>query len=302
MSGWTTANIPDLDGRRVIVTGANSGIGFCTALHLGAHGAAVVIACRSPERGGAALERLRDQAPKGDFTLAALDLADLSSVRSFAAEQAEDGLDILVNNAGVMAIPKAATADGFEMQIGTNHLGHFALTGLLMPALLARPGSRVVTVTSFFSWAGKIDFGDLQGASKYHKWGAYGQAKLANLLFAKELQRRVAGITSVAAHPGYASTNLTGSSAELSGSRFERLNYAIGSSLLAQSAADGALPSLRAAADPGVRPGEIYGPRGLFAMRGKPTTVKMTPRGNNTQVAARLWEVSTELTGVTYPA
>src|SRR5689334_4946633 len=163
MRGWTTADIPDLNGKRAIVTGANSGIGFHTALHLAEHGAAVVIACRSPERGGVALDRLRAEVPKGEFTLAALDLADLSSVRSFAADQVKDGLDLLINNAGVMAIPRATTADGFEMQIGTNHLGHFALTGLLLPALLEREGARVVTITSFASWLGRINFDDLQG-------------------------------------------------------------------------------------------------------------------------------------------
>jgi NAD(P)-dependent dehydrogenase (short-subunit alcohol dehydrogenase family) len=302
MRGWTTADIPDLEGKRAIVTGANSGIGFHTALHLAEHGAAVVIACRSPERGGAALDRLMAEVPKGEFTLASLDLADLSSVRSFAAEQAKGGLDLLVNNAGVMAIPQATTADGFEMQIGTNHLGHFALTGLLLPALLEREGARVVTVTSFASWLGKINFDDLQGSSKYGKWRAYGQAKLANLLFAKELNRRVPAIRSVAAHPGYASTNLTGSSAQLSGSRLERLYYSLGGSLLAQSAAAGALPTLYAATDSRAEGGETYGPRGPFAMRGRPTKVRMTPRGNNPQVAARLWDVSAELTGVSYPS
>jgi NAD(P)-dependent dehydrogenase (short-subunit alcohol dehydrogenase family) len=302
MGGWTTADIPDLDGKRAIVTGANSGIGFHTALRLAEHGASVVIACRSPERGGAALDRLMAAVPKGEFALAALDLADLSSVRSFAAEQAKDGLDLLINNAGVMAIPRATTADGFEMQIGTNHLGHFALTGLLLPTLLQRAGARVVTITSFASWLGKINFDDLQGTSKYSKWGAYGQAKLANLLFAKELNRRVPGVRSVAAHPGYASTNLTGSSAEASGSRFERLNYAIGGSLLAQSAASGALPTLYAATDPRAEAGQTYGPRGPLAMRGRPTRVTMTPRGNNAQVAARLWDLSAELTGVSFPS
>lgn len=207
MRGWTADDIPDMAGRRAIVTGANSGIGYHTALQLARHGASVVLACRSAERGLRAFERVKAAAPDAAITLGSLDLADLSSVRRFAAEQQEP-LDILVNNAGVMAIPRRTTADGFEMQFGTNHLGHFALTGLLLPALQAAPSPRVVTVTSGVAWTGRLRFDDLQGERGYRRWAAYGQAKLANLLFAKELDRRVSGLTSVAAHPGYAATNL----------------------------------------------------------------------------------------------
>ncbi|GAB2866282.1 oxidoreductase [Actinocorallia aurea] len=297
--GWTAADIPDLGGRRAIVTGANSGIGLKTALELARHGAYTVLACRSKERGEAAVAAIGAAVPGARVSLAIVDLADLSSVRTFAGEQAREPLDLLVNNGGVMAIPRALTVDGFERQFGTNHLGHFALTGLLLPALLRREGARVVTVTSLMANAARgLDFTDLQGERRYSKWLAYGRAKLANLVFAKELDRRVPGVASLAAHPGYADTELTANSAKSSGSRAEAVTYTLGR-ILAQSGAAGALPTLRAATDPAARGGECYGPR-LMA-RGAPVRTALHPRGDDTEYGRRLWEVSEDLTGVRYP-
>ncbi|TDC56107.1 SDR family NAD(P)-dependent oxidoreductase [Actinomadura sp. KC345] len=301
MRGWTTGNIPDLHGRRAIVTGANSGIGYHTALQLARRGASVVLACRSAERGQAAFDRVRAAAPDADLVLGSLDLADLSSVRTFAERHGDAALDILVNNAGVMAIPSRRTADGFEMQFGTNHLGHFALTGLLLPALRSTPSARVVTVTSGFAWSGRLNFDDLQSERGYRKWSAYAQAKLANLLFAKELDRRFPEPTSVAAHPGYAATNLQQTGPRMQGSTLLEKAAGMGNAVVAQSAAAGALPSLYAATAPDVHGGACYGPR-LLQYRGAPTEVVTPPQANKPEQAERLWEVSETLTGVTYAA
>ncbi|MFB4314570.1 oxidoreductase [Actinomadura sp. 21ATH] len=299
MGGWSAADIPGLSGRRAIVTGANSGIGYHAALELARHGASVVLACRSAERGQAAHDRIRAAVPAADVELGILDLADLSSVREFAARQEGRPLDVLVNNAGVMALPKRATADGFEMQFGTNHLGHFALTGLLLPALRSAEAPRVVNVTSGFAWAGKLNFGDLQSARKYRKWTAYAQSKLANLVFTRELGRRVPEITAVAAHPGFAATNLQQTGPRMEGSRAqERLMGAV-NAVVAQSAAAGALPTLYAATAPGVEQGACYGPR-LAQYRGAPTKVVVNPAAKRPELGARLWEVSESLTGVAY--
>ena len=226
MSDWTAKDVPDQTGRTVVVTGANSGIGFHAARVLAERGADVVLAVRDTRRGDDATGRIRSGAPEAQVEVRRLDLADLASVREFAGglgERFGDGLDLLVNNAGVMALPHRKTADGFEMQFGTNHLGHFALTGLLLEALLRRPDPRVVTVSSGLHRRGRIDFDDLQGERSYDKWRAYSQSKLANLLFAYELQRRAsAGATplqAVAAHPGYAATNLQATGPEMAGSR-----------------------------------------------------------------------------------
>jgi NAD(P)-dependent dehydrogenase (short-subunit alcohol dehydrogenase family) len=300
MPKWTTDDIPDLAGKRAIVTGANSGLGYQTALALAHHGATVVLACRSAERGEKALASIRAEVPDGDLVLGSLDLADLASVRAFA-EAHQEPLDLLVNNAGVMALPRRTTADGFEMQFGTNHLGHFALTGLLLPALLERPAARVVTVTSLMHWPGRIDFGNLDAERGYHKWPAYCQAKLANLVFAKELDRRVA-FASVAAHPGYASTNLQQVGPNMTGSRAGKAFYALGNLLLGQSDAAGALPSLYAATAPGVEGGQCYGPRGLLQSRGAPGRVHTRGHAADPELGRRLWEVSEERTGVTYGA
>ena len=298
MPKWTTDNIPDLAGKRAIVTGANSGLGFQTALALARHGATVVLACRSAERGEKALASIRAEVPGGDVTLGSLDLADLASVRAFAEARGEP-LDLLINNAGVMALPRLTTADGFEMQFGTNHLGHFALTGLLLPALLERPAARVVTVTSMMHWLGRIDFGNLDAERGYHKWPAYCQAKLANLVFTKELDRRVA-FASVASHPGYASTNLQQAGPSMTGSKAGKAFYSVGNALLGQSDAAGALPSLYAATAPEVEGGQCYGPRGLGQSRGAPGRVHTRGHAADPELGRRLWEVSEERTGVTY--
>jgi NAD(P)-dependent dehydrogenase (short-subunit alcohol dehydrogenase family) len=225
---WTEADLLDLAGRRVVVTGANSGLGFETARALAQHGAEVTLAVRSVAKGEDAAERIRSVAPSAALAVAELDLADLASVRAFVKRWTEDhpdGLHLLVNNAGVMAIPRRETADGFEMQLGTNHLGHFALTGLLLDSLAAVPGARVVTVSSAAHRFGRMDFGDLMGVRRYNAWLAYGQSKLANLLFTSELQRRLerAGlpVTALAAHPGYAATNLQGVAPSMRGSSLE---------------------------------------------------------------------------------
>jgi NAD(P)-dependent dehydrogenase (short-subunit alcohol dehydrogenase family) len=308
MASWTTDDIPHLAGRTAVVTGANSGLGFETALALARAGAHVVLACRDQSKGGDAIDRIRQTVPTADVRLDRLDLADLASVRGFAADFSteHDGLDILLNNAGVMAIPRRKTADGFEMQFGTNHLGHFALTGLLLYSLLARPGARIVTVSSPVARMGHMRFDDLEGSRRYGKWTAYGQAKLSNQLFALELDRRATDrgvdLVSVAAHPGYAATNLQAVGPRMVGSRImERIND-LGNSVLAQPAAVGALPSLYGATAPGVRGGQYFGPDHLFGMRGHPKRIAFVRAARDPDTARRLWEVSEDLTGVRFGA
>jgi NAD(P)-dependent dehydrogenase (short-subunit alcohol dehydrogenase family) len=302
MATWTTESIPDLTGRTAVVTGANSGLGFWTTVGLARKGARVIMACRDAGRAQAALERVHREAPESQVELMSLDLQSLASVEEAAAEVAArtPALDLLVNNAGIMAPPRALTSDGFESQIGTNHLGHFALTGRLVPTLLAAPAPRVVVVSSSAHKPGRIDFDDLMGEQRYRPWGAYSQSKLANLLFMAELDRRAraAGLplTAVAAHPGYASTHLQ------AGEGLRGMVMRLGNSLLAQSDAAGALPSLYAATAPDVSGGEYFGPDRLFEMRGAPTRVGRTRAAQDTAVAARLWAVSEELTGVSYDA
>ncbi|MBN2196626.1 MAG: SDR family oxidoreductase [Polyangiaceae bacterium] len=306
-SRFTEARVPDLAGQIVIVTGANSGLGFETARVLAAHHALVVMAGRNRERCDAARDRIRAVHPAARIEVALLDLANLSSVRRFAREFAENHprVDVLCNNAGVMATPLVRTADGFELQLGTNHFGPFALTGLLLPLLLASPVARVVTVSSPMHRPGTIPFDDLDGQVRYRKWRAYCASKLANLLFAFELDRRarVAGValTSVAAHPGYAATNLQFASTRAMGP-VERWVLAVGHLLFAQSAPRGALPQLYAATMPGVAGGEYFGPRGPFELWGAPRRVGASARAQNAEDARRLWELSVERTGVTYPA
>ena len=307
MSTWTADDIPDLTGKRAIVTGANSGIGYHTALELARHGADVVLACRHQGRGKEALDQLYADAPEAAdrARLEPLDLADLSSVRAFAERYGDGPLDVLVNNAGVMAMPRRTTADGFEMQFGTNHLGHFALTGLLLTNLLAARGARVVTVSSTAHLIGRMDFDDLQGERRYGRWRAYGQSKLANLLFAAEFDRRArrAGVdlVSVASHPGYAATNLQTAAAKIEGSSWRERIMELGNRVFAQTSAAGALPSLYAATAPGVEGGTYWGPSGLL-MRGRPGKAMSVPAARNAGAAARLWDVSEELTGVRYDA
>jgi NAD(P)-dependent dehydrogenase (short-subunit alcohol dehydrogenase family) len=308
MAPWTAADIPDLSGRTAVVTGANSGLGFESALALARSGAGVVLACRDQAKGADALDRIGRAVPAAAVRLGRLDLADLASVADFAAAFGDDhsGLDILLNNAGVMAIPRRETADGFEMQFGTNHLGHFALTGRLFDALAARPGARVVTVSSQAALTGRLRFDELQGTRRYGRWTAYAQAKLANQLFTLELDRRATrhgiDLVSVAAHPGYAATNLQSVGPQMSGSGvMERLS-ALGNSVLAQSAADGALSSLFAATAPGVRGGQYFGPDGLFGTRGRPKAVTFVRAARDPDAARHLWAVSEELTGVRFRA
>ncbi len=294
MARWTADDIPDLSGRTVVVTGGNSGIGYHTVAALVAHGARVVIASRNEEKGRAAAAQLKAE-------WLPLDLANLASVRAFA-EGFAGPLDLLVNNAGVMAIPRRETADGFEMQFGTNHLGHFALTGLLLPALLASGnGPRVVTVSSGEHHRGSIDFDDLMSERSYGQMGAYRRSKLANLLFTFELQRRAdaAGVNllSVAAHPGFAATNLGHD-----GNPLMALGVRLGQLFIAQPATMGALPTLCAATATGVRGGEYFGPDGRGEMRGYPTRVGTSTAARDPVAAQRLWTVSEELTGVRYGA
>ena len=285
---WTTDDMARQGGRTFVITGANSGIGLEAARALGAAGAHVVVACRDVSKGEHAVAEL-----DGDFDVRRLDLADLSSVRAFAAEL-EGDVDVLINNAGVMAVPRAKTADGFELQLGTNHLGHFALTGLL----LDRIRDRVVTISSGAHRVGRMNFGDLQSERHYQRWLAYGQSKLANLLFMMELQRRLdaagSDVRSVAAHPGYAATNL-----QFHTQSIQDQLMGVGNRLLAQSAAMGALPTLYAAtADV---PGAAYvGPGGLLEQRGHPHLVDMSGAAKNAENARRLWELSEELVGVRY--
>jgi NAD(P)-dependent dehydrogenase (short-subunit alcohol dehydrogenase family) len=298
---WTARDIPEQTGRRAVVTGANSGIGFAAARELARAGAEVVLACRDPGRGAAAVAALRADLPDARVELDMLDLADLGSVEAFAAGLSPQPLDLLINNAGVMATPRRVTVDGFELQLATNHLGHFALTGLLLDRLLAAPAARVVAVSSLLHRSGRIDFDDLQAEHGYRPWRAYSQSKLANLLFCFELDRRSraagARLASVAAHPGYASTKL-----HSNGPRrpVERLLLPVGSLLLAQSAAAGALPTLRAACDPDVPSGAYLGPDGPGERRGHPHPVATSAGAVDERTAARLWEVSEQLTGVSF--
>ncbi len=303
---WTTQNIPDQHNQLVIVTGASSGLGYETALALAGKGAQVILAVRDEAKGRATQERICQVYPQAQVESLALDLADLKSVRRFAENYCNryQTLSCLINNAGVMAIPFRRTADGFEMQFGTNHLGHFALTGLLLPALLATPQARVVSVSSMMHIFGTIDFTNLDGAKHYNQWQAYSQSKLANLLFAYELQRRFvnAGVDaiSVGCHPGYAATNLQTTGPRMSGSRIGETMNQLANRLVAQSAAMGALPALYAATAPGIAGGAYIGPLGLGKMRGYPGHVRSSARSYDVTTAQHLWQVSTQLTGVAY--
>jgi NAD(P)-dependent dehydrogenase (short-subunit alcohol dehydrogenase family) len=303
MGRWTTADIPDQANRTVLITGANSGLGLRSAEALAAKGALVLMACRNGVKAAAAWDQVVAEATAAEPVVLQLDLADLASVRACADEVNEtvEGLDVLMNNAGLMAVPLARTADGFEMQFGTNHLGHFALTGLLMSVLTKAEAPRVVTMSSVMHRGRRMQWEDLNAEkTRYHRWQAYGQSKLANLLFMRELDRRAKkagiGLTSVAAHPGYAATNLQSHPA----SWLERRVIALGNTLVAQSDVMGALPQLYAATAPDVQGGEYYGPHGLFESRGHPERVGSSATSRDPETAQRLWAVSEELTGVTY--
>ncbi|GLE50946.1 SDR family NAD(P)-dependent oxidoreductase [Mycobacterium montefiorense] len=301
MAKWTAADIPDQSGRVAVITGANTGLGYETAAALADHGAQVVLAVRNLDKGKEAAARIAASSSQADVALQELDLTSLDSIRAAADElrSAHDRIDLLINNAGVMWTPKSTTKDGFELQFGTNHLGHFAFTGLLLDRLLPVAGSRVVTVSSIgHRIRGDIHFDDLQWERSYNRVAAYGQAKLANLLFTYELQRRLApqGTTiAAAAHPGGSRTELTRHLPPL----LARIAPAI--EPLFQGADMGALPTLRAATDPGVLGGQYYGPDGLGEQRGHPKIVSSSEKSHDLEVQHRLWAVSEELTGVVYP-
>jgi len=297
MTSWSTADIPDQTGRIAVITGANTGLGFETAKALAAKGAHVVIAVRNTDKGVQAADRI-----SGAVSVQALDLTSLDSIRTAADQLKADHprIDLLINNAGVMTTPKGTTKDGFDLQFGTNHLGHFALTGLLLDAMLDVEGARIVTVSSNgHKMGGAIHWDDLQRERSYNRMGAYSQSKLANLMFTYELQRRLAprGKTiAVAAHPGTSNTELA---RNLPAAVLPAMNAVAG--VIAQSAAAGALPSLRAATDPAVLGGQYYGPANLAQWRGAPVVVASSDRSYDLEQQRRLWTVSEELTKVTFP-
>jgi NAD(P)-dependent dehydrogenase (short-subunit alcohol dehydrogenase family) len=301
MGDWDADDIPDQSGRTAVVTGANSGLGLVTARELARHGALVVMACRNLDKGRAAQAEFAAVASGPAPELEQLDLASLASVRAFAERfrAAHDGLDLLINNAGVMAPPRRHTEDGFELQFGTNHLGHFALANLLLPAMEGRRDARVVTLSSnAHKTVPRIAFGNLNGDRRYFRWSAYGQSKLANLMFALELDRRLRSedstVKSLAAHPGYAATNLQSAAAPL----VDRLVMKVGNAVIAQSDEMGALPVLFAATQPGLLSGTYVGPDGRGEHRGHPKIVRPNRAARNEDAARRLWQVSEDLTGV----
>jgi NAD(P)-dependent dehydrogenase (short-subunit alcohol dehydrogenase family) len=296
---WTSGDVPGQQGRLAVVTGANTGLGFETAQVLAARGASVVLAVRDTDKGKAAAARIAGTAPGANVTVQPLDLASLDSIRAAAGElrARHPRIDLLVNNAGVMFPPKQSTGDGFELQLGTNHLGPFALTGLLLEQMLPVPGSRVVTVSSLaHRIRARINFDDLQSERSYSRVAAYSQSKLANLMFTYELHRRLSSAATttiaVAAHPGLAATELTRHTPAAAAALYP---------LFSQTPAMGALPTLRAATDPGVLGGQYYGPGRLFGTRGYPRRARSSRRSRDTTIQRRLWTVSEELTGVTFP-
>lgn len=298
---WTTEDIPDLTGKVIVVTGANSGIGFEAAKEFARKGAQTILACRNMSKAEDALQSILTEIPEANAEIMQLDLASLASVRSFveAFQDKYSQLDVLLNNAGIMMVPYGKTEDGFERQFGTNHLGHYALTGLLLPTLRNTPQARVVNISSTGHRMGNVDFGNLmyEGGKGYSKSRSYGRSKLANLLFTYELQRLFEqhGVDAIAtaAHPGGSATNL--------GDHlfFVRLLTPI-LKFMIQSAAMGALPSLRASVDPNSKGSDYYGPQGFMEMSGYPILVKSNKTSHNTEDARRLWEASEQLTGVTY--
>jgi NAD(P)-dependent dehydrogenase (short-subunit alcohol dehydrogenase family) len=294
---WSEANIPDLSGRVAVVTGANSGIGFETARALAAKGARVVLACRNSQKGGKAERRILAEAPGAQARFVQLDLASLGSIAAFCKDLAasESKLDILCNNAGVMMPPLGRTADGFETQFGTNHLGHFALTGGLLPLIRTAPEARVVSVSSLAHYWGRIDFDNLNAEQRYNRTLAYGQSKLANLLFIRELERRLRATSesavAVAAHPGSTRTNLQ---------QHSRLMHTVVRAF-SQKPPEGALPTLYAATATGLSGGDYFGPGRMLEMVGPPGKARSTPASKSLETARRLWEVSEELTSVSFP-
>jgi NAD(P)-dependent dehydrogenase (short-subunit alcohol dehydrogenase family) len=306
MTGWTVADIPPLGGKTAVITGATGGLGYETALALAGAGAAVVLTGRNDAKGQDAIQRIRGQFPDATISYEALDLAKLASVADFASRFAAThaSLDLLINNAGVMALPKRqATEDGFEMQFGTNYLGHYALTARLLPLLRRGHQPRVVNLSSGVHHWGTIDFDDLQGKQSYRPWKAYAQSKLAMLTFAIELQRRSDnagwGVMSTAAHPGWARTDLAVNGLGAGGFLW-RFSKAALETLFSQSAADGALPTLLAATSPEATAGGYYGPNGFNELKGRPVPAKISARAQDPIAAARLWDTSAALTGVSF--
>jgi len=311
-SPWTPAQIPSLVGKTALVTGANSGIGYQAAVELARHGAHVMLGVRDVHKGHDALQNLLREAAinhvgqgltRPSAEIALLDLASLDSIRKFALgfNARRQALDILVNNAGVMALPsRQLTEDGFERQFGTNHLGHFALTGYMVPQLLGSDAPRVVTVSSLAHRNGKIDFANLQGETAYVPWDAYNASKLANLLFALELARKAVGgkLSSLACHPGVSTTSIFQYS---KGFDPKRIAVKLLAPLLFQNDENGALPTLYAATDPAAKSGEYIGPSGPGNLKGSPAIEQPKPQALDTAVAERLWHLSEQLTGVTYP-
>ncbi len=306
MKKWTSDNIPNLSGKTAVVTGANSGIGYWTAYWLAVKGARVILASRDPQKAETAAIRMGDLIPELKLDRIPLDLASFKSIHKFSATFSErySTLDILINNAGVMAIPFRTTVDGFEMQFGTNHLGHFALTGLLMPPLLAASEGRVVTISSLVHRRGSMDFENLNGEKDYDPWTAYQQSKVANLLFAYELQRKLEAaripLSSIAAHPGYSATNLQYVGPEMEQSTWNQFYWRFLNTVVAQSSEMGALPSLFAATDQEVEGGDFIAPDGMMEMRGHPVKSRSSVASYSREDAAKLWQISEELTSVQY--
>lgn len=303
MSEYANFTVPDQTGRTAIVTGANAGLGFEVSKALAARNARVIMACRSPDRGEQARRQILEQTPAGTLQVEQLDVSSLASVRAFVERLSPEiaTLDLLINNAGIMAVPKSASADGYEMQFATNHLGHFLLTGLLLPKLGATSGSRVVAVSSLAARSGQIDFDDLQGEKKYNQWKAYNQSKLANLIFGIELQRRLtrSGSATIAAiaHPGGSSTNLFSTPGA---GLVKRIVTSIIEPLFFQSAEAGAQPLLFAATSPDTVPGGYYGPAKMYEMKGPPAKARIPEQAEDAETARRLWEVSETLVAFNY--
>jgi len=309
---WTTNDIPSQAGRRVLITGANSGIGWEAALELARHGAEIILPARTEAKANEAVARIRAQVPNASLIPEILDLADLKSVHAFARRVAEmfpgQSLDLLINNAGVMAVPtRELTVDGYERQFATNYLGPFALTALLFWSIKPQPGSRIVTVASGVTNQGKIEFDNLQSQRRYSPmWQAYAQSKLADLVFQQELQRRLTAIGSpifsTGAHPGYAVTNLQTTGPGDNMPFLMRFGMMILKPLASQDAAHGALPTLFAATSPEAQPGGYYGPSGFQELKGHPVPAKITAAAKDAALAKRLWAESERLTGVTFGA
>ncbi len=303
MKKWTTDNIPDQSGKIIVITGANSGLGFESSLALAEKGARIVMACRNLDKGVEAKQKILEVYPRALIDLQPLDLASLRSVHDFSEymHKSYDKIHILLNNAGVMATPYAVTDDGFELQLGINHLGHFALTSLLLDVILQTEDSRIVNVSSIAAQRGRINFDDLMSKRSYVPWKAYGQTKLANQLFTYELQRRLEAraldTISLAAHPGVSMTNLH-EATDINGSLKTAGVFLFG--WIFQKASKGALPQLFAATDPTARPGGYYGPGGFREMSGYPAEAQIPPQAKDRVTASRLWEVSEQLTGIAY--